>query len=88
METLGDRIKHLRLLHKLSLAQLGAICGVSAQAVHGWESGATENIKLPQFLKLCAHFSIDPYVLVFPDEKQRPHPSSSSGRYRKFPSSS
>lgn len=88
METLGDRIRGLRELHKLSLAEVGGICGVTAQAVGQWESGSTTNIKLEPFLKLCAYYAIDPYVLVFPDEKTRP-PSggsgtSSTGRYRRL----
>lgn len=85
MDTLGSRIQNLRKLHKLSLEQLGDICGVTPQAVGQWEDGSTANIKLEPFLKLCAYFAIDPYVLVFPDEKSRPAPSaaSQSGRFRK-----
>lgn len=83
MDSIGQRIKKLREGHNLSLDELGRICGVSAQAVHQWESGVTGNIKLEPFLKLCAYFAIDPYVLVFPDEKMRPLPPANSGRYRK-----
>lgn len=89
METLGSRIQHLRRLHKLTLDQLGAICGVSAQAVSQWENSSTANIKLEPFLKLCAYFRIDPYVLVFPDDKTRPAPPTGlqSSRFRKLTSS-
>lgn len=88
METLGERIRQLRKIHKLTQQQVADACGVTYQAVSQWELGATENIKLDQFLKLCAAFAIDPYVLFYPDEAERPTPSPlSTGRFRRPASS-
>lgn len=40
METLGERIRRLRLRHGFTLQQLATRCGVSNVAVHHWEAGS------------------------------------------------
>ncbi len=41
MSHLSDRIKKARLDAKLTQTQLGAACGVTAQAVYAWEKGTS-----------------------------------------------
>lgn len=85
MGNLGERIRALREAHSLSYDRLGGICGVSAQAVQQWENGATKNLRLEPFLRLCAYFHLDPYDLVFADSPDRPpsSPVDSTGRFRR-----
>lgn len=68
METMGERIKTLRLSRKLSQDQLGDIVGVTGASISQWELGTTKNIKPENFLRFCAHFQVDPYWVVFGSE--------------------
>ena len=39
IETLGKRIRQIRLMHKLSQEELGQILGKSASTIYGYENG-------------------------------------------------
>lgn len=65
METMGDRIRNLRLARGLSQEALGQLLGVSRAAVSQWELGVVDNIKLATFLALCDAFGTTPDYLVF-----------------------
>lgn len=64
METMGSRIKTLRVARGYSQQRLAELLGVTAGAVSQWESDSTENIKLPTFLRLCDLLATDPHYLV------------------------
>jgi transcriptional regulator with XRE-family HTH domain len=65
METMGDRIKLLRVARGLSQGRLGQMCGVSEAAVSKWENGSTANIRLPTFMCLCESLHTDPAYLIY-----------------------
>jgi len=65
LETMGDRIKLLRIAQGLSQSTLGKQCGVSKAAVSKWENGGTSNIRLPTFMRLCESLHTDPAYLIW-----------------------
>ena len=71
MDEMGNRIKALRLAHGMTQLDLAKACGVTKSAVSGWETGATANIKLQTFLKVCQTLHTTPQFLIFgPDRAQ------------------
>lgn len=66
-QTLGDRIRMLRQSRKMSQDQLGAVLKVSGASVSQWENGATQNLKIENFLRFCSFFNCDPTWLAFGD---------------------
>jgi transcriptional regulator with XRE-family HTH domain len=73
METMGDRIRTLRQARGLSQSMLAEKLGVTTGAVSHWESGNTQNIKIPTFLKLCSELGTTPHYLAL-GPNQRPSP--------------
>jgi DNA-binding XRE family transcriptional regulator len=69
METMGDRIRHLRIARGYTQPALGDLCGVSKSAVSQWEGGSTANIKLQAFLKLCTVLQTDPEYLIWGEHR-------------------
>jgi DNA-binding XRE family transcriptional regulator len=66
METMGNRIKTLRLARGLTQEQLGErVGGVSKVTVSQWETGASQNMNLRTFLLLCDELGTTPRYLVF-----------------------
>jgi transcriptional regulator with XRE-family HTH domain len=65
METMGDRIRTLRMARGLTQEQLGERIGVSKVAVSQWETGSTSNVRLRTFLALCEELSTSPHYLIF-----------------------
>jgi transcriptional regulator with XRE-family HTH domain len=66
METMGDRIRQLRIARGLTQPALGELCGgVTKSAVSQWEDGSTENIKLKTFIRLCEVLQTDPQYLIW-----------------------
>jgi transcriptional regulator with XRE-family HTH domain len=80
METMGERIRQLRIARGMTQPELGELCGVSKSAVSQWEDGSTEDIKLKPFLRLCEALQTDPHYLVFGPEREDPSPT---GRHRR-----
>jgi transcriptional regulator with XRE-family HTH domain len=65
VETMGDRIRTLRMARGLTQEELGERVGVSKVAVSQWETGSTANIRLKSFLALCDELSTNPHYLLF-----------------------
>lgn len=64
METIGDRIKHLRLAKGLSQEQLAKLVGLTKGAVSQWEVGRTANVKNAPLMELCKIFGVSAEYLV------------------------
>lgn len=58
MSEIGDRIKSLRESAGETLAQLGHAAGLSASAVHQWESGATKGLRPLNLLAVADHYRV------------------------------
>lgn len=69
-QTMGERIRQLRLARGWSQTQLAERVGVTGGAISHWESGLTKNIKLGTFLKLCDELGTVPHYLIFGPGKQ------------------
>lgn len=68
-ESMGTRIRRLREKRNLTQDQLAARCGVSRAAVHQWETGESENIKLQPFLRLLNTLDVSHEYLCFGSDK-------------------
>lgn len=55
---IGDRIKALRLERGERLGDLGAAAGLSASAVHQWESGTTKGLRPANLLAVADHYNV------------------------------
>jgi len=64
-ETMGERIRRLREARNLTQDQLAKRCGVARSAVHQWETGESENIKLAPWLRLLRALDVSAHFLVF-----------------------
>jgi len=85
MQSMGDRIRQLRVARGLTQPELAEICGVTKSAVSQWEDGSTSDIKLIPFLKLLDALKTDGRYLVY-GEDRGPAPDSdpsSTGRFRR-----
>lgn len=63
--------------------QLAKLTGVTKSAVSQWEDGATSNIKLEPFLRLCDALGTDPHYLVYGPDRAPTTASPSAGRSRR-----
>lgn len=81
METMGDRIRQLRIARGLTQPALGELCKVTKSAVSQWEDGSTENIKLRTFIRLCEVLQTDPQYLIWGAERA---PSDDPGAARRL----
>lgn len=73
-ETLGARIKRLRIERKMSKTALGKEMGLSRVAVTKWENGDTKNLRNDNLVKLAQVFLITLEELLtgtVPTEKVR-----------------
>ena len=69
MLNVGEKIKNRRLDLKLTLEEVGNICGVSKSTVKKWESGEIENMKRDKIVLLAKALKVNPtYVLGIDDE--------------------
>lgn len=59
----GDRIKYHRIRCKLTQADIGKVCGVSAQAISKWELNKAEPDS-QSIRKMCELFGIDANELI------------------------
>ena len=82
-DTMGDRIRTLRLARNLTQEQLGEKLGVTRAAVSQWELGGAQDIKLATFLALCAFFDTTPDYLVFGPEAPGRDSGGRFGRRRR-----
>lgn len=68
-ESPGARLRQLRNMRDLTLEQVAAIVGISAQALSQIETGVTKNVRPENFLKLCAFYDVDPYKIALGKQK-------------------
>ena len=64
MSDIGHRIGALRSERGETLAQLGEAAGLSASAVHQWESGATKGLRPVNLIAVADHYSVSMRWLV------------------------
>jgi transcriptional regulator with XRE-family HTH domain len=68
-ETMGDRIKRLRVARGLSQEQLGELVGVGKSAVSQWEGDSTKNLKLKTLARVLAVLNTDLQYLVWGEDR-------------------
>lgn len=61
---IGERIKRLRLEHKMTLEQLGNKVGVGKSTVRKWENGMIENMRRDKIDKLANALNCSPAFLM------------------------
>lgn len=64
MSTVGERIKHLRLLADMSQEDLGKRVGVQRAAINKYEKGSVTNIPIATIEKIAYIFNVSPNYLV------------------------
>ena len=64
MNTIGDRIKNLRLLAGLSQEELGNRVGVQRAAINKYEKGLVTNIPIVTIEKMAMLFDVSPTYIV------------------------
>lgn len=64
MITMGDRIKHLRILAGLSQEELGNRVGVQRAAINKYEKGTVTNIPIQTIEKMATVFDVSPTYIV------------------------
>ena len=62
--TLGERIKYLRLLADMSQDELGKRVGVQRAAINKYEKGSVTNIPIATIEKIARTFDVSPTYLV------------------------
>jgi transcriptional regulator with XRE-family HTH domain len=65
METMGDRIRQLRLARHLTQEQFAKAVGVTKSAVSQWEDGSTKNLKLATFVLVLESLGTDAEFLIW-----------------------
>ena len=64
--TMGERIRHLRKQHKMSMEELGSKVGVGKSAILKYEKGQVENIPRSTIEKMATLFGVSPsYLMCF-----------------------
>lgn len=66
--TMGDRIRHLRKQHKMSMEELGCRLGVGKSAILKYEKGQVENLPRSTIEKMSIIFGVSPSYLMCFDE--------------------
>lgn len=64
METIGDRIRHLRQENKFTLNELAQKVGISKTSLVKYENGTTKNIKHGNIEKLATLFNVSVDYLI------------------------
>ncbi len=72
METMGERIKRLRIAAGMTQGELGALLGIKNSAVLKYECGMVENMKRTTIKKMADIFNVSPsYLLCFDDDNNK-----------------
>lgn len=66
--TMGQRIRHLRKEHKMSMEELGKYLGVGKSAILKYEKGEVENLPRSTIEKMAVLFGVSPSYLMCFDE--------------------
>lgn len=64
--TMGQRIRHLRKEHKMSMEELGKYLGVGKSAILKYEKGEVENLPRSTIERMAILFGVSPsYLMCF-----------------------
>lgn len=66
--TMGERIRTLRIQHKMSMEELGSKIGVGRSAILKYEKGEVENLPRSTIEKMSVIFGVSPAYLMCFDE--------------------
>ena len=66
--TMGDRIRTLRIQHKMSMEELGSKIGVGKTAIFKYEKGEVENLPRSTVERMATLFGVSPAYLMCFDE--------------------
>jgi transcriptional regulator with XRE-family HTH domain len=84
METMGERIRRLRVARGLTQPEFGKLVGVSKSAVSQWEDDSTKNLKLTTVARVLEVLNTDLPYLVWGENRGQTaggvHSSKSSRR--------
>jgi transcriptional regulator with XRE-family HTH domain len=69
METMGDRIRRLRIARGYTQEAFGNLVGVTKSAVSQWEDGRSKNLKLATFLRVLEALHTDANYLIWGDSR-------------------
>ena len=72
MESMGNRIKKLRLENNMTLEELGNKVGVGKSTVRKWENGMIANMRRDKIAKLAAALNVSPAYLMGWNESSVP----------------
>ena len=73
MNSLGTRIKELRILSGLSQEELGKQVGVQRAAINKYEKGSVTNIPLTTIERMAMVFDVSPtYIVGWSDSNMNP----------------
>lgn len=76
METMGDRLRRLRVARGYTQPEFAKLVGVTKGAVSQWEDGSTKNLKLEVLAKVLDVLGTDLKYLVWGEHRS---PSSPGG---------
>ena len=72
MESMGTRIKNLRLENNMTLEELGNKVGVGKSTVRKWENGMIANMRRDKIAKLADALNVSPAYLMGWNESSGP----------------
>jgi transcriptional regulator with XRE-family HTH domain len=84
-ESIGTRIKHLRIAQGLTQTELAQAVGVTKTAVSAWECGQAESIRLPTFGLLCRVLHVNYEYLIWGADRNKSGQVGPAARRRKSP---
>ena len=71
--TIGERIKYLRLLANMSQEELGSRVGIQRAAINKYEKGSVINIPISTIEKIAEVFDVSPtYLVGWCEDKSNP----------------
>ena len=77
METMGERLRRLRVARGYTQPEFAKLVGVTKSAVSQWEADSTKNLKLPTLARVLEVLGTDLQYLVW-GENRGPSGSGSS----------
>lgn len=69
METMGDRLKRLRVARGLTQPEFAKLVGVTKSAISQWEDGSTKNLKLEVLARVLDILNTDLQYLVWGENR-------------------
>ncbi len=84
METMGERLKRLRVARGLTQPELAKLVGVTKSAISQWEDGSTKNLKLSILARVLDALGTDLQYLVWGENRAPNGPAPSNRPRRRF----